>query len=43
MNTIELLIWDMDGTLIHSASVVPDSYIATASEVGNSHARMRRS
>ncbi len=31
---VELLIWDMDGTLIDSATVVPDSFIAAANEFG---------
>lgn len=31
---IELVVWDMDGTLINSASVVPDAFIATAEKFG---------
>jgi len=34
MKNIESVIWDMDGTLINTASVVPDSFIATAAEFG---------
>ncbi|VXC43640.1 Phosphoglycolate phosphatase [Arthrobacter sp. 9V] len=30
------LIWDMDGTLINSATVVPDSFIATVHGIGGS-------
>ena len=32
MSKIKLVVWDMDGTLIDSASVVPDTFIATVLE-----------
>jgi len=31
---VELVIWDMDGTLINSSSAVPDAFIAAANSVG---------
>lgn len=34
MKPYELLIWDMDGTLLQTADVVPDSFIQTANEFG---------
>lgn len=34
MRTVTGLVWDMDGTLIDSATVVPDAFIATTAALG---------
>lgn len=36
------LIWDMDGTLIDSATVVPDAFIATTTALGGTAGTVRR-
>ena len=36
-SSIELVIWDMDGTLINSACAVPDAFIAAAQSIGKTN------
>lgn len=36
MLSFDLIIWDMDGTLLQTANVVPDSFIETAKAHGYS-------